>query len=120
MEINADFIMLLPPDILRIAFRNLISNAIKFSFENSKIEINIENNKLIVRDFGKGMTKEKTGQLFTSEVDTDLGTKNEEGFGMGLYIISELLLKYNHKIEVVSKQNQGSEFSIAVIFTENP
>lgn len=119
LNLSDNDILFLPPDILRIAFRNLISNAIKFSYDNSEIKVHFEDGKLRVRDFGKGMNQEKANSLFVSEVDTDLGTKNEEGFGMGLYIVSELLLKYQHKIEVSSGIDEGSEFVISKFFTEN-
>ena len=107
-------ILPLPPDILRISLRNLISNAIKFSFENSKIDVLFDgkNASLTVKDFGIGMTEQTKNKLFIKEVDTELGTKNEEGFGIGLYILHELLHKYNYKIGVESAVNKGSSFTI--------
>lgn len=102
----------LPPDILRIALRNLISNAIKFSNQSGAIEVIYSNKTLEVKDFGLGISPEKQKQLFKKEVDTSLGTNNEEGFGMGLYIVSELLYKYNHIILVNSKVNVGTIFIV--------
>ena len=102
----------LPPDILRIALRNLISNAIKFSYENNTIEILFANNILSVKDFGFGMNKDLQNNLFKSEVETRLGSNNEEGFGMGLYIVSELLNKYDFKISVESEIEKGTIFSM--------
>ncbi|MCC6372196.1 MAG: tetratricopeptide repeat-containing sensor histidine kinase [Bacteroidia bacterium] len=107
-------IMQLPPDILRIALRNLISNAIKFSHANATIEIGFNSNTktMSVKDSGIGISEEKQKLLFKKEVDTGLGTANEEGFGMGLYIVSELLHKYKHSIEVVSSEGKGTSFII--------
>jgi two-component system, sensor histidine kinase and response regulator len=104
----------LPPDIMRIILRNLISNAIKYSQTNSKIEIlfNPLTSSLSIKDAGIGILPDKQKQLFKKEVDTELGTSNEEGFGMGLYIVSELLYKYSFKISVVSNYNKGSLFVV--------
>ncbi len=104
----------LPPDILRIALRNLLSNAIKFSFENAVIKVvyDAKISLLSVIDFGKGMSEPTKNKLFIKEVDTELGTNNEEGFGMGLYILNELLHKYNYKITVESELNKGACFTI--------
>ncbi len=104
----------LPPDILRIALRNLLSNAIKFSFENAIIKVvyDAKLSALSVIDFGKGMSELTKNKLFIKEVDTELGTNNEEGFGMGLYILNELLHKYNYKITVESELNKGACFTI--------
>lgn len=104
----------LPPDILRIALRNLLSNAIKFSFENAAIDVVYDANRemLSVIDYGKGMSEYTKSKLFVKEVTTELGTNNEEGFGMGLYILNELLHKYNYKITVESDLNKGACFTI--------
>jgi signal transduction histidine kinase len=112
--ISKDSIIELPPDIVRITLRNLISNAIKFSFENNSIQILFDEKtaSLSVTDFGKGMDEQLKNKLFKKEVDTELGTNNEEGFGMGLYILHELLHKYNYKIAVESELNKGSRFTI--------
>lgn len=115
--ISKDSVIELPPDIVRITLRNLISNAIKFSFENTSIQILFDETtaSLLVTDFGKGMNEELKHRLFKKEVDTELGTHNEEGFGMGLYILHELLHKYNYKISVESQINKGSCFTITKI-----
>ena len=58
------------------------------------------------------LRKISRASLFKQEVETDLGTFNEEGFGMGLYIVSELLYKYNFQITVQGELDQGSLFVI--------
>jgi signal transduction histidine kinase len=113
-HISKDATVMLPHDILHIALRNLISNAIKFSTINSKIEIGFDEQKseLSVKDFGTGITEEKTALLFNGQVNAAIGTAKEEGFGIGLYIVSELLYKYGFKINAESKLNEGTTFSI--------
>lgn len=104
----------IPADILRIVFRNLLSNAIKFSNENSKIEIHfdIKSNALSIKDYGIGIDTQKLNELFKKEVVSTFGTNREPGFGIGLYIVSELLYKYKCKIKVESELNKGTQFTI--------
>src|SRR5690606_20378320 len=80
----------MPHDILQIAMRNLISNAIKFSNKGAAVEISFDDHKkkLVVKDFGVGIPAEKTGRLFSNQVNAAVGTHKEEGFGIGLYIVS--------------------------------
>ena len=113
-QISENARIMLPHDILQIALRNLISNAIKFSYTDSKIEIlyDQDKNSLTVKDFGVGISPEKQALLFNNQVNAGVGTSKEEGFGIGLYIVSELLYKYNFKINVKSKLNEGTIFSI--------
>ena len=105
--------MKLPHDILQIAIRNLISNAIKFSNPNNKIEVSYEEKGVLsIKDFGIGISPEKTALLFNSQVNAGIGTNKEEGFGIGLYIVSELLYKYGFKINVESNPGEGTSFNI--------
>ena len=54
----------------------------------------------------------KMNKLFKKDVDTELGTNNEEGFGIGLYIVSELLHKYNFNITVETTEKSRTRFTI--------
>jgi signal transduction histidine kinase len=112
-RIPVDAIIALPPNILRITLRNLLSNAIKFSYAGNKIEIAFTENKILsVRDFGAGMPADIAAQLFRQQVNPEIGTNREEGFGIGLYIVSELLYKYNYTISTESKPGAGTSFFI--------
>jgi signal transduction histidine kinase len=104
----------LPPDILRIVLRNLVSNAIKFSYVNNTIEVSFDadGQRLSVKDSGAGMSPETAAQLFRRQVNPEQGTNQEEGFGIGLYIVSELLYKYGYIISVESSMGKGTSFLI--------
>lgn len=111
-QVIDDHSIAIPADILRIVLRNLLSNAIKFSYEKSVVSIQFTNDVLTVKDEGIGISQSKKNKLFKQEIDTELGTNNEEGFGLGLYIVAELLNKYNYQISVESEENSGTLFTI--------
>lgn len=99
-------------DILRIALRNLVSNAIKYSYEGAKVVIGFDTQKqaYFVSDSGVGMSLDRLASLFTQSVAPAMGTRFEMGFGMGLFITFEVLRKSGWHIEVSSKQGEGSSF----------
>jgi len=111
-------------NIIEIILRNILSNAIKFSYEGNKIEVTYKVTKKIinvsVRDYGTGISDENLKKLFSeSDTVTTHGTKNEKGTGLGLALCKELLEKLNGRIEVVSREGQGSTFSVMFPFLEN-
>lgn len=114
-EISNTAVVTLPDDILRIVFRNLLSNAIKFSHENAvvKVAFDSQSKQLKITDSGIGIHEEKAATLFKSEVISSFGTQNEPGFGMGLYIVSELLHKYKVTIAVQSQLQKGTTFILS-------
>ncbi|MFA8344211.1 MAG: sensor histidine kinase, partial [Rhodothermaceae bacterium] len=129
-NINIDIVIKSKPrligdkNIIEIILRNILSNAIKFSYEESKIEvIYLVKNKIVkmsVRDFGTGIPEENIKKLFSdTETVTTHGTKNEKGTGLGLILCKELLEKFNGKISVTSKENEGSVFTIEFPFLES-
>lgn len=94
---------------------NLISNAIRYSYENSRIQINAyaENeNKLCitVSDTGQGIAPEYLAKIFDRYYRIP-GSK-KEGTGLGLAISKELIEAQNGSISVESDYGSGSTFSI--------
>jgi PAS domain S-box-containing protein len=112
IEINAD------PNMLQIILRNLISNAIKFSYPGGNINIEAQNNKneivISVADNGVGIEEYDMERLFkiNSRFSND-GTDNEQGSGLGLIFCKELMEKHNGTIRCESEKNKGSKFIIA-------
>lgn len=100
--------------------RNLISNAVKFSFpENSveiRCEIKIDKAVLEVRDYGIGIRPQVVEGLFSLEnVYLKKGTSGEKGTGFGLPLCRELMKMQNGSIRAESEPGKGSSF-----FTELP
>jgi len=110
--------------IIEEIFRILIDNAIKYSRENSKIEIKaIENYKYIIdskefmgllfqfKDYGRGIRKEEMPKLFERFFRSE-DVKDLPGTGLGLAIAKELTQFHEGKIFVESEYGKGSTFSV--------
>ena len=103
--------------ITRLVFQNLISNAIKFSNRNQSILIEAfkEKNELRIDvvDSGIGMnTKELKKLNDIHDRFTNRGTDNEEGFGMGLLMVRDLLYQNNADLVISSKPVKGTRASV--------
>lgn len=99
--------------------RNLISNAIKFTGKDGKIEIGVSGNgelsKIFVKDTGIGISLDEQDCLF--QIDKSVskhGTADEMGTGLGLIICKEFIEKNGGKIWVDSKSGKGSIFYFTV------
>ena len=88
---------------------NLISNAIKYSYKDSKIEICLINNILSVKDFGIGITSEEQKEIFKRY---KRGNNNEGGFGIGLDIVKRICEEYSLPLNLESESKKGTIFSI--------
>lgn len=110
-------------EILKLIFSNLISNAIKYSRRGGTIffEIAEDQGNIIfsVRDTGIGMDPELASKFFDSiYFKSTQGTEGEEGAGLGLFISKELMGYIGGKIWMESKENEGSQFFVAIPKTE--
>lgn len=88
---------------------NLISNAIKYSNNNSKVEVSLKNNILCVKDFGIGIDKKEQKEIFKRY---KRGVNTEGGFGIGLDIVKKICLEYKLVLKLKSIKDKGSSFYI--------
>lgn len=114
-NVPLDLIVKLDINMTKTIFRNLISNAIKYSLVGGKIIISSEQNKketkIIVQDFGIGMSEKEAEEIFHSNnIKSKVGTMGEKGTGFGLLICYELVIKQEGKIWVESQEGEGSRF----------
>ena len=122
--ISEDIIVLADEEMLKVVFRNLISNAVKFSYEEGIIEISaqvkeIKPSQIIeisVTDQGIGIPYDVQEKLFNlNKSITTKGTHEESGTGLGLIICKEFVEKNKGKIWVKSQPDQGSKFIFTLV-----
>ncbi len=106
-------------DMLTAILRNLISNAIKFSFTNSFVRINSQRSEeyieISIMDNGVGISPENIKKLFRIDIHhSTSGTSEEQGSGLGLILCREFVEKHNGKIWVESEINKGSTFKFTI------
>jgi signal transduction histidine kinase len=105
--------------MISIVLRNLISNAIKFSFPGGKVLISAEENEtgltFQISDSGVGISKESCQKLFRIDQNhTTAGTQREQGTGLGLILCKEFIEKHYGNIWVVSEEGKGSDFYFTI------
>lgn len=114
-NIDTDLMLRLDKYMMQSIFRNLVSNGIKFTKEGGSVEIynRFENDvvEIIVKDTGIGINEEVQKKLFKLDSSvSSLGTKNEQGTGLGLIICKEFINKHKGTIKVISEVGTGSKF----------
>ncbi len=100
-------------------FRNLISNALKFTEENGVIEISVSNvSDLVdiqVKDTGIGIPEDKLKELFKlSDSLSTYGTKGEKGVGLGLQLVNEFTKLNQGVLKVESTVGSGTTFTVSL------
>jgi len=88
---------------------NLISNAIKYSKQNGKVEVTVELNSITVKDEGIGIDETKIDEIFGKYYRA---VTTPGGFGLGLYIVKSICDDYGIKVSAKSEKNIGSEFTL--------
>lgn len=96
---------------------NIISNALKFSDDNSTIDIDLKSDKMdaivTIRDYGIGMTEEQQKHIFEKFYQAD-PSRHEEGNGLGLALVKNILTLYKSDIKVESELGKGSTFTVTL------
>lgn len=110
--IHADF------NMVDTVIRNLLSNALKFTFSGGTITLSATEDKhhiaLAVRDSGVGIPAQDLPKLFRIDVKyKHRGTDHEPGTGLGLILCKEFIEKNRGKIWVESEEGKGSTFFVS-------
>lgn len=103
-------------NMLDKVFFNLLSNALKFTKDNGRIQVtftqNAENVEIAIQDNGIGMELEEAEHVFDQFYQADNG--NAKGSGLGLSLSKEIIALHHGSIKVSSKKWQGTIFTITL------
>ncbi len=118
-QVDASHAVVADAQSVAVIVRNLVSNAIKFSYSEGEIvlksELEKDNVYFAVQDFGCGISIEDQKALFQLDKHpTRRGTQNETGTGLGLILCKELAEKNDGHLLVYSRTGQGSTFTLVL------
>jgi signal transduction histidine kinase len=113
IEVYADI------NMLAFVIRNVLTNAIKFSYKNSDIFIHAyeQNTDVVIEiaDEGIGMDIDTQLQLFDPEkISSRRGTENECGTGIGLMLSKEFIEKQHGSLEIESEMGKGTKVTLRI------
>lgn len=115
-DCNGGFIILTDPEAVRLIIRNLVNNAIKFSYPGSSIWVTSvdseESWNISVRDQGVGMTDEQIEKAFDNIQESTLGTQKEKGSGLGLNLCRDFAQFLGGELQIESEVGKGSTFTL--------
>jgi signal transduction histidine kinase len=104
--------------MMETIFRNLISNAIKFSNPGGTVTISVKEEDALIRirvsDQGIGMSPEQVHKVQFNGGFTRRGTANEKGAGMGLTLVREFTNVHKGQLTIRSEPGQGSTFEVSI------
>ena len=104
-------------DRLVVAVNNLLSNAVQYSPENSRVGIGVSDAEdrveIVVTDQGPGMSQEEAERVFERFYRTDQArSRTTGGTGLGLSIVKRIVNAHGGRIEIQSEAGEGSTFTV--------
>ncbi len=121
LKYEEDLLVNFDKGAFHVIFRNLISNALKYTEEgNIRIEFTSEDNLFLcsVIDTGVGMSKDQLKDLFTlEEKKPTTGTRGEKGTGLGLNLVYRFVKMHKGTIHVSSGKRIGTRFDLRIPIT---
>ena len=91
--------------LFTIIMKNLIDNGIKYS-EDRRVSVRCEDEKIYVSSRGEGLKYDLENYL-EPFFKGDLNVKEERGFGLGLYIVNEIMMKHGFDFSYEYKENEN-------------
>ena len=110
------------PVLLRHVISNLLSNAIKYSPKDSLIEIFLSYNgsalEIKIRDHGVGIPNDEMKNVFKL-FSRGSNVSKIGGLGIGMFIVKRCVLLQGGKLDVKSKEGEGTTFRVTLPITNN-
>ncbi|NDK38209.1 sensor histidine kinase [Pseudoxanthomonas gei] len=98
-----------PPRVMHVVVSNLLRNACNYTDEG-RIEVILEQDRIIVRDTGVGMSEESRAHAFEPFYRAD--PSRPQGTGLGLSIVRKLCERFSWKVELESELGRGTAATI--------
>lgn len=98
-----------PPRVMHVVVSNLLRNACNYTDEGS-IDVILEQDRIIVRDTGLGMSEDAMAHAFEPFYRAD--PSRQQGTGLGLSIVRKLCDRFGWKVELDSTLGRGTTASI--------
>ncbi len=119
LEIDCPSIIRCEIDVnaLERVLTNIISNAIKYTFNNGQVQIKTylsSGNEFTIEinDTGIGIPEQELSRIFEPFYRVSVHENIAEGTGLGLSIVKKIIERQNGSITVTSQVNQGTTFTI--------
>jgi two-component system sensor histidine kinase/response regulator len=101
-------------DMMKTIIRNLLSNAIDYSFEGGPVSVSIEvedeNINFRIKDTGIGIKEEDKDRLFSRTFYMNLGNKSHHSYGFGVYVAKSFVELHGGSIGFESEEGKGTTF----------
>jgi two-component system phosphate regulon sensor histidine kinase PhoR len=116
--------MLADPDRIRQILFNLLGNAIKYTTEGDRVEVETEGDekhvRFIISDHGPGVPEADLPRLFDLYHRTEEARQSRtKGLGLGLFIVKSLVDLHHGRITVESGLGKGTKFTVQFPVTED-
>ena len=113
------------PVLMQQAISNLVDNAIKYSREDSRVEVGVRQTHaqafISIEDRGEGIPKEHLANLFERFYRVDRArARMTGGNGLGLHIVLRIVNAHGGRVDVKSTPGEGSVFTIIIPIKNTP
>lgn len=115
--ISPEFTLYTDPGMIRMALRNILANAVKFSHSGQEVEVSAHHEQdtwsIQIKDYGIGMSEDQLQKALQGQLSR-FGTKGEVGSGMGLSLVKQFIENQGGKLSGRTQVNQGCSFTITL------
>ena len=115
-DIEPQIVVPFNPNLMSRIIYNLLDNAKKYTGKNGKINVSLkstgDNAEMTFSDNGIGISEENLPKIWHRFWQATPSRTEDEGVGLGLSMVKEMVLAQGGKIDVESKENEGTAFKI--------